>query len=251
MTGEPSARRAPHRLVGAGIGAAALLLTAATVVALSHDGEAPPTGRGPAAAAAAPHLATAALDGRTSAGFDLIDGAERVTVRAADLGESLYRVTTPPGGAGVPRAEERDGRVLLRLDGDARAVDITLNAVVRWDLRVAGGAGSSVIDLGAGRVGGVDLAGGAGRIILTLPRPDGTLGVRMSGGVDLFDVRTAQRTPVRVRVGSGAGQVTLDGRHHAGVAAGRTFTPASWDTAVDRVDVDASAGMSALTVAGY
>jgi hypothetical protein len=56
---------------------------------------------------------------------------------------------------------------------------------------------------------------------------------------------------VRVRVGRGAGQVTLNGRNHAGVAAGQTFTPAAWGAAVDRVDVDAAAGLSALTVAPY
>ncbi|WP_433717796.1 hypothetical protein ACQP2Y_26835 [Actinoplanes sp. CA-051413] len=242
-------------LVGAGIAAAALLLTGAAVVALSRDGDpgATPSGWSPpvAAAPSAPHLATAARDGRTSAGFDLIDGAERVTLRAADLGDTLYRITTPDAGAVVPRTDEQDGRVRLRLDGDAESVDITLNAAVRWDLRIAGGAQVSTIDLSAGRVGGVDLTGGASRIALTLPRPDGTLSVRMSGGVSLFDVHTAERTPVRVRVGRGAGQVTLDGQRHAGVAAGQTFTPASWAAAVDRVDVDAAAGMSSLTVAPY
>jgi hypothetical protein len=139
----------------------------------------------------------------------------------------------------------------LRLDGDAQAVDIALNETVKWDLRVSGGTAQSSIDLSGARVGEVDLAGGASRINLTLPRPDGTLSVRMSGGVSLFDVRTAGGAPVRVRIGGGAGQVTLGGRSHPGVAAGRTFTPPSWDAAADRVDVDAAAGMSALTVAAY
>jgi hypothetical protein len=244
-------------MIGAGIAAAALLLTGAAVVVLSRDsgpGDVRPSGWSPPVAAVvapAPHTATAPLGGRTTAGFDLIDGAERVTVQAADLGDTLYRVTTPESGAGLPRAEEQDGRVRLRLDGDTQAVDITLNAAVRWDLRIAGGAELSTIDLSAGRVGDVDLTGGASRIALRLPRPDGTLSVRMSGGVRLFDVRTVDGTPVRVRVGEGAGQVTLDGKNHAGVSAGQTFTPAAWGEAVDRVDVDATAGMSALTVAPY
>ncbi|MEU4218704.1 hypothetical protein AB0F10_25465, partial [Actinoplanes sp. NPDC026623] len=160
-------------------------------------------------------------------------------------------ISTPETGDVVPRAEERDGRIRLSLDGDAQSVDIALNSAVLWDLRVAGGADLSTIDLSAGRVGGVDLTGGASRIRLTLPRPDGTLGVRMSGGVSLFDVRTAGGIPVRVRVGAGAGRVTVDGLLHAGVAAGKTFTPAAWADAVDRVDVDAAAGMSALTVVPY
>ncbi|RSM67695.1 hypothetical protein DMB66_15260 [Actinoplanes sp. ATCC 53533] len=244
-------------LVGAGIAAAALLLTGTTVVVLTRGGE--PSDAGPAgwsppiAAAVAPssHTVTAALDGRTAAGFDLVDGAKRVIVRAADLGDTLYRITTPESGAAVPRVDEQDGRVRLSLGGGAQAVDITLNAAVLWDLRFSGGAELSTIDLSAGRVGGVDLTGGASRIALTLPPPDGTLSVRMSGGVSLFDVRAAGQTPVRVRVGSGAGQVTLNGQNHAGVSAGQTFTPADWGTTVDRIDVDAAAGMTAMTVAPY
>ncbi|MFI7542729.1 hypothetical protein [Actinoplanes sp. NPDC049599] len=257
----PAAADEPGRrwTVGAGIAAAALLLTGATVVALTHDrgsdaggsaGWSPPVAAAPGAPAAG-HTVTAALDGRTSAGFDLVDGAVRVTLRTADLGGDLYRISTPAAGAARPRAEDRDGRVRLRLDGDAQAVDITLHAAVRWDLRVAGGAELSTIDLSAGRVGGVALTGGASRIELALPRPDGTLAVLMSGGVSSFAVRTAGPVPVRVRVGRGAGQVTLNGQRHAGVAAGRTFTPAAWAGAVDRIDVDAVAGMAALTVAPY
>lgn len=245
--GEPGRRWT----VGAGIAAVALLLTGAAVVALTRGGEPGTPGWSPPAAAAAgpPHSVSGALAGRTVAGFDLVDGARRVTVRAADLGDRLYRITTPEDGAVVPRADEQDGRVRLRLDGDAEAVEIVLSSAVRWDLQVAGGAESSSIDLSGGRVGGVALTGGATRIDLSLPAPDGTLRVRMSGGVSLFDLRTAGPTPVRVRVARGAGQVTLDGQNHAGVAAGQTFTPAGWGEAVDRIDLDAVAGMSALTVA--
>jgi hypothetical protein len=35
------------------------------------------------------------------------------------------------------------------------------------------------------------------------------------------------------------------------VAPGQTFTPAGWSDSEDRIDVDAAAGMSALTVAPY
>lgn len=241
-------------LVGAAIAAAALLLTGTTVVVLSRDDGTPAgdnSNWNPPAAAAAGNTATAALDGRTIAGFDLIDGAKNVTLRAADLGDSLYRITTPEGSNVSPRADEQDGRIRLRLDGDVESLDVALNASVLWDLRVAGGAELSTIDLSAGRVGGVELTGGASRINLTLPKPNGTLSVRMSGGVSLFDVRTTGEVPVRVRVGSGAGQVTLDGLLHSGVAAGKTFTPDHWGETLDRVDVDASAGMSAMTVAPY
>jgi hypothetical protein len=109
----------------------------------------------------------------------------------------------------------------------------------------------STIDLSGARLAAVVLAGNAARIDLTLPRPDGTLTVRMNGGVTSFTVRSAQRVPVRVRIGGGAGEVVLDGETHSGVAAGALFTPARWADAVDRIDVDADAGMAALTVSGY
>lgn len=263
--GVPAAEPGRRWLVGAGIAAAALILIGIAVVTVGRDGDdgvpdgrqwAPPAAaaeeqEGAASRSAAPppatgHIATGPRDGRTAAALDLVDGAKTVTLRTADLGDDLYRISTP---VGAPRADERDGRVQVRLDGTPDAVDVALNTRVRWDLRVAGGAQLSTIDLTGGRVGGVELSGGASRINLTLPEPDGTLSVRMSGGVSLLDVRTAGSAPVRVRLGSGASQVVLDGRTHRGVAAGRTFTPPSWAGTTDRVDVDAVAGLSALTVA--
>jgi hypothetical protein len=40
----------------------------------------------------------------------------------------------------------------------------------------------------------------------------------------------------------------LDETSHSGVAAGALFTPERWNETVDRIDVDAVAGMSELTV---
>ncbi|MEV4642104.1 hypothetical protein AB0J80_32625 [Actinoplanes sp. NPDC049548] len=260
-TPPPPAAAEPGRrwLVGAAIAAAALILTGVTVVALGRDrdepdgrqwtppaaagGSAPSTDPAPAPAG---HTATGARDGRTAAALDLIDGARTISLRTSDLGDDLYRISTP---AGEPRADEQAGRIRVRLDGRPDAVDVALSTRVRWDLRISGGADLSTINLTGGRVGGVDLTGGASRIDLTLPEPDGTLSVRMSGGASLLDVRTAGSAPVRVRVGSGASEVVLDGRTHRGVAAGRTFTPRSWDATTDRVDVETVAGLSALTVA--
>lgn len=144
---------------------------------------------------------------------------------------------------------EEGGRVRLFLDdGAPPAVAVVLSSRVRWDLRIGGGTDMSTIDLSGARLSAVDLSGGAGRIVLRLPRPDGTLTVLLSGGVNRFDVHTAGGVPVRVRLGSGAGQVVLDGTSHNGVAAGALFASDHWDAAVDRIDLDAVAGMSAMTV---
>jgi hypothetical protein len=133
--------------------------------------------------------------------------------------------------------------------GAAHPGEQALSDKVGWDqVRGGGGAGRRNLDHSAARRAAVDLAGGATQINLKLPKPDGTLTVRMSGGVNRFDVHTAGQVPVRLRLGSGAGQVVLDGTSHSGVAAGALFTPAHWDQTVDRIDLDAVAGMSALTI---
>lgn len=169
-------------------------------------------------------------------------GSGAITLRTADLGSARFRVT--PAGT---RVAENGG--VLRVEPGSGSVDVTLSASVRWRLALDGADRSSV-DLSRARLAAVDLAGGSA-IDLTLPRPDGTLTVTMTGGVDQLGLRTASRVPVRVRVGSGAGRVVLDGSTHDGVAAGALFTPAGWDGAADRIDVDAVAGMAALTVASY
>jgi hypothetical protein len=73
--------------------------------------------------------------------------------------------------------------------------------------------------------------------------PTGLMPVRLTGGVDQFRVRLADGTPVRVRVQSGAGEVTLDGTTHRGIAPGRSFTAYGWGTGATGIDLSA-VGMS-------
>lgn len=239
---------------------AGVVLLAGAVVALDQrtdpagaTGARPTEWTAPAADKADRHLASAGLNGRTEAGFDLVDGASAISLRIGDLGGDLYRISTPSGDGALPRIADRDGRVQLFLDrkpGPNGPVEILLASRVRWNLRIGGGTKLSTLDLSGAKLGDVDLHGGSDHIVLTLPPPDGTLTVRMTGGVSRFDVHTANLAPVRVRVGSGAGSVVLGGKSHSGVAPGAEFTQARWKDTVNRIDVDAVAGMAKLTVEG-
>jgi hypothetical protein len=224
-----------RRLLFGGMAAAVLLLGGLVVASV---GAGPP-----AASRPVPGVTGTAAAVRERASLELVGDASVVTVRTADLGGELFRVSPPA------RSADDDGSgVRLALDGGGGPVDVVLAERVRWDLRIAGGADRKRIDLAGGLVDGVALTGGAGRIELLLPRPRGTLAVRLSGGVGAFDVRTAGAVPVRVRMGSGAGRVVLGGESHTGVAAGALFTPDRWADAGDRVDLDAAAGVDQLTV---
>ncbi len=196
---------------------------------------------------------TGARGGLDTATFDVLDSATVVQLSAADLGDDLFRVSTPADSGLTPSAEQAGGTVKLRLRSDGRggsaAVTIELSSAVRWTLRLDGGTARSRLDLTGADLAALDLNGGASRIDLALPSPRGLLPVRMTGGVDQFQVTLAGATPVRVRVQSGAGQVTLDGTTHKGIAPGRSFTTGNW-AGTAGIDLLAIAGLSALTVTG-
>ncbi|GLW28492.1 hypothetical protein [Actinoplanes regularis] len=195
---------------------------------------------------------TGARNGLETASFDVLDSATLVQLTAADLGDDLFRVSTPANSGLTPSAEQTDGTVKLRLRSDGSGgngtVTIQLSSAVRWTLRMDGGTAHSRLDLTGADLAAVDLNGGASRIDLALPEPHGLLPVRMSGGVDQFLVNLAGGTPVRVRVQSGAGQVTVGGATHQGIAPGRSFTANDWSGSTG-IDLLAVAGLSTLTIA--
>lgn len=257
---EPPARRPARRLrAGLGITLAALLLAGAGLVAARLAREPGGASAAPAVPPPAPSATAARVGplsaparGRTGARFELVSDAATIELSTAALDGDLYRITTPDDSSVAPRAVVGDDGVRLFLDdngerGDA-AVTVVLSADVRWSLRVTGGVRRGVFDLSGAEVDGVDFAGGAARIDLTLPEPDGTLPIRMTGGVNRFEVYTGGRVPVRVRTREGAGQVRLDGRTDDGVARGASFLSPGWASSTNRIDLDAVAGVGTLRV---
>jgi hypothetical protein len=200
----------------------------------------------------ADHVVSGPLGAHRSATLDLVSGATSVTVRGVPLGDELYRVTTPDNARVVPAVAEVHDIVQVQLANAVGAgpstVVIELNRGVRWDLRFTAGATSTTVDVRDTAVASVAFIGGVSSIDLTVPRPTGTVPVRMSGGASQFAIHGPSGVPVRVRVGGGAGSATVDGVRHSGLSAGVVLTPDGWDTAIDRYDVDATAGVSTLTV---
>lgn len=214
--------------------------------------EAAPSAEAPSTAPKAPNVISAPAGDRAKAGFELVSNTVEIDLRATDLGDDLYRITTPANGSVLPRVRSTEAGLKLFLDTTGKrgtaAVTVLLNADVRWSMLITGGVKTGVFDLGAAKVDEVDFAGGATRIDLTLPRPDGTLPIRLSGGVNRFEVYTDQGVPVRVRTRRGAGQVKLDGLTDDGVARGASFLSPDWADSENRIDLDAVAGVGTLRV---
>jgi hypothetical protein len=200
-----------------------------------------------------PHMVTMPRDGRASATLEVVNGASTVTVGTADLGGNLIRVSTP-GNSGIRPSLLGHGPVLLYLDSTGgsgpAAVRILLNPHVTWRLRFAGGTSLTAVDLGHGRVAGVDFAAGTSVITMTLPRPGGTASVTLAGGASQVTLGLPAGVPARLRLDGGAASATLAGQTHVGVAGGTVLAAPGWAQAASRYDIDAPAGVSAISVGG-
>jgi hypothetical protein len=207
---------------------------------------------GSSSASALPHIATLAADGHAGATLEVITGTPTLTIGVADLGVTgtLLRVSTPAasptpqlrmaGGAGSP--------VVSLSAADASAITVTLNAAVSWQLDLAAGTTRTVVDLVGGRVAGIAVTKGSDVIDLTLPRPDGSVTVRLAAGASRLQLNLPGGVPARVNAAAGAGEVSLDGQDHVGVAAGSVFTTPGWTQGAAGYDIDATAGAARITV---
>jgi hypothetical protein len=251
---QPARRRSNRRVwqMLALIGAAVLVLAVLVFVTRRPAGT-----RDESTGTGAPHTVSGEVRGRTAAQFEIASGAETVKIHAADLGGYLYRVDTPPAGKVTPTVTDSGDKVQLTLAGTAVAgqatVDIQLNARVVWQLRLAGGGLDQDIDFRTGRLSGIEFSAGAGKITVTVPKPDGTLPIRLAGGAGQFTVHAPGGVPAQIRLGTGggAGEVTVDGSTRRSVEPGAIITPNGWAAAKSRYDIEATAGVAMLTVDRY
>ena len=145
----------PASLVGAVVLAAAL--------AACDDGspfDRPFTGLGPADPGTVAHVVSASRDGLRSADFELASGVTSLTVRSGDIGGSLYRIATPPGGGLAPAAVVSGDHVVAQLvsigTNGPSTVDVTLSSAVAWTIHLDGGATAATVDMRDGGLAGLD-----------------------------------------------------------------------------------------------
>lgn len=196
-------------------------------------------------------VATAAIDGRTAATFEVVAATTKVTVRVADLGADLYKITSAgdSGSAPSPVVTEDRIQLLLSQDGEGTSgnVEVLLSSKVGWALRFIGGADEQIVNFTGGKVSSIDLSGGSRRVDLVLPQPAGTVPVRVTGAIDELSVTSPTGSPVRVQVDSGAKTVAAGDKTLRDVKPGSTLTPKDWKVP-NRYDVDAASRITLLTV---
>lgn len=196
-------------------------------------------------------VATAAIDSRTAASFELATAVTKVTMRSEDLGDDLYRISTAEDAGIIPKPVLSQDRVQLNLvpdgDGSTGAVEVVLSSKVMWNLRFAGATDEQRIDFTGGELGGIDLVGGSRLTEIALPKPAGTVALKVTGAVDELSLTSPAGNPVRVQMQGGAKTVAAGARTLRDVEPGSTLTPKGWATN-DRYDVTAQARVTLLSV---
>ena len=196
-------------------------------------------------------VATAPLDGRSTASLEVVAATTKLTVRTQDLGDDLYKITSADDSGTAPSPVLSRDRVQLLLSPDGNGasgdVEVLLSTKVRWALRFVGGADEQIVNLPCGQVSSVELVGGSRRTELRLSKPTGTVPVRVTGAVDELAVTSPAGSPVRVQVDSGANTVAAGVRTLRDVPPGSTLTPKDWQVK-DRYDIDAAARITLLSV---
>jgi hypothetical protein len=212
-------------------------------------------------APSSPHVVSMPAAGRTQAALKVTSGTPVLHISVARLDGTLLRVSTP-SGAPVRPVLSGSRLILLSLAGagaaagDAAAADqkngyavnVVLSSAVTWSIDLAGGTQRTDIDLRGGKVAAIEVMAGTDILDVSLPRPAGTVPFLFAGGASQFKLSLPGGVPVQVIAGGGAGYLTVDGRSLTGVAGGTVLATSGWATARSRFAIDATAGVSRLTV---
>jgi hypothetical protein len=81
---------------------------------------------------------------------------------------------------------------------------------VTWSIEVRGGVAHWDGDLRNLQLAAIDVRGGVSQVDLRLPRPAGTVPIRVTGGVSHLTIHRPGSVPSRVHIGGGVSKLQLD-----------------------------------------
>jgi class 3 adenylate cyclase len=156
----------------------------------------------------------------------------------------------------APKVRVEDGTVAIEyhrlrfppFEWRAGASTVTLNGSVPWRIEARGGLAHVTASLDTVQLLGLEVRGGARAVVLRLPRPWGTVPVRLSNGASDLTVHRPARAGARVHVNGGAQNLTFDDQRFGAVGGQTVWQSANYDTAADRYDITILRGAKAVTV---
>jgi len=198
--------------------------------------ETPPAPSVPPTPVPGPQI-TALLGSAKTRLLEVAGASTSLRIRSADLGPLLFSIDTMDGSAMPGIVDTPRGPQLTLARTGADATEVQLNSKVRWTIRLTGEATTQHIDMRAGGLAGIELAGGSSNAMLELPRPAKAVALRVTGAVGNLQIRAGDDVPVRLRLGKGADTATLDGTQRQNAKSGTVLASPGWQSAKRRYDI--------------
>ncbi len=130
----------------------------------------------------------------------------------------------------------------------SRRARIELSADVAWTIELDGGLTDLTGDLGGVTLERLEVNGGTNHVDLVLPRPQGTVPVRLDGVASSIRFRRPAGVPVAVRIAGGVSHLTIDGRRSEQVGGKRRYAGPGFDESPDRYEFEIAGGASNVTI---
>ena len=204
-----------------------------------------------AAAAAARAAASHPLSRLDSARLRLANGTHSVLLRADPRLATLYKAHFE---GREPEVLVEDGDVTIRyprfslFDWRKVSATLTLNAHLPWAIELRGGVSRLTAELGSLKLGSLELKGGVSDVVAALPRPLGTVPIRIGGGVSNVTLTRPAGAAARVDVSGGASKLVFDDQKLGAIGGHTTLATPGWSEAEDRYEITVTGGASKLTI---
>jgi AcrR family transcriptional regulator len=173
-------------------------------------------------------------------------GAVSLTIRADAALPTLFQMTFE---GHPPEVVMHEGTVRIRQRHTRRSsCDLTLTGTLPWEIQVEGGASRLTADLRALRVSSLHVTGGVSQMRLQLPRPEGTIPVRIDGGVSKLRVERPSAVAMRLYLHRGSSHISLDGVRLNAVGGGTDWASPDYASATDRYNLELGGAASDVSI---
>ena len=168
---------------------------------------------------------------------------------------SLYRARFE---GRAPHVSAEDGTVAIRYPRFSlfdwlyhlreRPAEVVLNARILWGIEIRDGASGLTADLRGLRLRSFEASGGASRVELTLPRPSGTVPVRVLGGASKVAIHRPEGVAARLRVVGGSTNLAFDEECFGAVGGEVRLQSPHYEGASDRYNITITGGASNVAI---
>lgn len=193
-------------------------------------------------------------EGKVTAPYRLVfpHGVANLTIRVLESMPDRYRGEFY---GPKPRVSDADGVISIDYSRfnpfiwGRTSASVGLNPSVKWSIEIHDGVSHWDGDLRDLELEGIEVRGGVNKVDLRLPRPTGTVTVRVSGGASHLTLRRPAGVPARVHIGGGASKLELDTQYLGAIGGPVRLETPDYANADGRYDLEIGGGASKITVA--